>query len=129
MNAAPLIDHRRQTAPGLWPVILTAVLVIISLAVMLDHLPRAAGPVSDHAVAQHGQDAEKAAQCGSGQQAGYLFWNPQTHRWALACWLGDRWGIVILTAAWLVVTAWVTTKLKDEKQMRAYMKRRGYEEQ
>ena len=81
------------------------------------------------AFAQHGDDAAAAKQCTDGQQAGYLFFNDRSQRWAVACWLGDRWGIVILTAAWLVITAYVTTKLKDVERMRRYMERQGYTEE
>lgn len=100
----------------------------LALKVMVDHLPRVDSPLSQHAVTAHQGDALAAKRCLDGKQSGYLFFNPRSQRWAVACWLGDRWGIVILTAGWLVITAYVTKKLKDIERMRRYMGRQGYEE-
>jgi hypothetical protein len=126
MNAEALHPNRPNVRTPLLIVLLA--LGGLALITMLDHLPRIQAPLSAHAVAQHGDDAAEAKKCTDGEQAGFLFFNPRSQRWAVACWLGDRWGIVILTAAWLVITAYVTTKLKNVDRMRRYMERQGYEE-
>ncbi len=102
---------------------------ILMLPVMIDHLPPIDSALSAHAINEHGNDATTAKQCSDEQQPGYLFFNPDSQRWAVVCWLGDRWGIVILTATWLVITAYVTSKLKTLEKMRKYMQRQGYKEQ
>ncbi len=117
--------------PRSWVWIVSAVLFLLSslvLPVMIDHLPRVEGPLSEHALSEHGRDAATAKRCSDEQQPGYLFFNPDSQRWAIVCWLGDRWGIVILTATWLVITAYVTNKLKTLERMRRYMGRQGYQE-
>lgn len=110
--------------------LLLVVLVSLALITMIDQLPRMAVPLSEHAIAQHGGDAVTAKQClDDDQLTPTLFWNPTSQRWGVACWLGDRWGLIILTATWLVITAFVTTKLRSREQVSRYMKRRGYDEQ
>lgn len=126
MNAT--LSHPGHSIPRTVLTVMLMALAAAWLPALIDRLPRVEAPLSAHAVAQHGHDASAAKKCTDGNQAGFLFFNSRSQRWAVACWLGDRWGIVILTAAWLVITAYVTTKLKDAERMRKYMKRQGYEE-
>ncbi len=106
--------------------VLAALIGLVSL-MALQQLPQIQVPLSEHALEVHGSDAQQAKGCMEGR-TGFLFWNPQTQRWAVWCWLGDRWGVVILTSAWLVITAFVVSKLKTVKRMREYMRRNGYQE-
>jgi hypothetical protein len=96
-----------------------------SMAIWMHPLPQVDVPLSVHALVEHGQDAATAKQCLEGRE-GFLFFNPQSQRWAIVCWLGDRWGIVILTAAWAIITAYVCTKLKNGKRVEEYFRRQGY---
>ena len=115
-----------------WMIIaaLALCIVVVSQAwpVMIDHLPQVDSPLSEHAIAKHGDDASSAKKCANEEGQGYLFFNTDSQRWAIVCWLGDRWGIVILTATWIVITAYVTSKLKTIERMRKYMQRQGYQE-
>ncbi len=95
----------------------------------VQRLPRVNAPLSQHALEKHGDDANQAKQCLSGTE-GFLFFNPETKRTAIVCWLEDRggWGIVILCAlTFTVITAFVSKKLRDRQAVRDYFERQGYQ--
>lgn len=103
---------------------LAALVLIIALTIILplqQPIPQIDAELPEYALEKHGNDAQLAKQCLKTGE-GYLFWNPQSHRFGIVCWLGDRWGIVILTSAWVVITAFVTKCARA----REYMKRQGY---
>lgn len=91
-------------------------------------MPALEVPLSMHALERHGQDAVSAKECLQRGDALH-YWNPLKSRHAVACWLEDqhRWGIVILDAALIVITAFVTNKWRKKKWLDEYMNRKGYQ--
>jgi hypothetical protein len=108
---------------------LLALLAITVLTVMAHPLPQINVPVSPHAIAEHGADASLASLCLDGRD-GYQFFNSSLGRWALVCWLGDRYGFVILDGKDMhEITAWVSDKYKTFGKVVEYMIRQGYVQQ
>ncbi len=117
---------RRRSSWTLFILIATAVL-IAALAAMVQPLPQISAPLSEHALISHGDDAVTARQCLDGKD-GWIFYNPKSGRFAFVCWLEDKWGIVILSITFSIITAFFTKQLKTIDQVRRYLKRQGYEE-
>ncbi len=114
----------RLVVGGWWLAVVA--FMALTVATRAIPLPRVDLPLPAHAVLTHGEDADQAKQCLDGRK-GYLFYNPDTRRAAVVCWLGDRWGIVILCAVTMsVITAFVCKKLKDAEHMKKYFERQGY---
>ena len=110
-------------------ILLLIALVLMALGAMVTHpLPQLTVPIPAHALEKHNQDAVLANQCLQGPE-GYLFHNPGNDRSAVVCWLGDRWGIVILDKDMKEITSWVTNKLKSIEKVVEYMARQGYVQQ
>jgi amino acid transporter len=119
------IHHRRPLL--ILPIALLALFILWLGMVTMAPLPEVTDALPQHAVLRHGGDAVRAKDCLDKNHTGFVFSNPHNKRIAVACWLGDKWGIIILTGAWVVITAFITTKLKTAQKLKNYMHRQGYE--